>query len=106
MIKKFLLLSLVASQLMVSCSSDDSEKTETEQTTEEQIADLLKKPYSTLTPAQQKTKLEAEANEMLTQLDKTKSSGAIEALENLSRLLDVSEVDIFAGKTDNQVEDI
>lgn len=106
MIKKFLLLSLVASQLMVSCSSDDSEKTETEQSTEEQIADLLKKPYSTLTPAQQKSKLEAEANEMLTQLDKTKSSGAIEALENLSRLLGVNEIDIFAGKNDNQVEDI
>ncbi|SHM49885.1 hypothetical protein [Flavobacterium chilense] len=107
MIKKFILLSLVASQLMVSCSSDDSnDKPETEQTIEEQIAALLKQPYSSLTPAQQKTKLEAEANEMLVQLDKTKSSGAIEALENLSRLLNVSQIDIFNGKNDNQVEDI
>lgn len=108
MIKKFLLLSLVASQLMVSCSSDESDETkpETEQTIEEQIAELVKKPYSSLTPDQQKLKLEAEANEMLTQLDKTKSSGAIEAFENLSRLLGVNEIDIFAGKNDNQVEDI
>ncbi|WP_289665004.1 hypothetical protein [Flavobacterium panacagri] len=107
MIKKFILLSLVASQLMTSCSSDESnDKPETEQTVEEQIAELLKKPYSSLTPAQQKTKLEAEANEMLTQLDKTKSSSAIEALENLSRLLNVDQIDIFAGKNNNEVEDI
>lgn len=107
MIKKFILLSLVASQLMISCSSDDSnDKPETEQTVEEQIAELLKKPYSSLTPAQQKTKLEAEANDMLTQLDKTKSSSAIEALENLSRLLDIDHIDIFNGKNSNQVEDI
>ncbi|SFD07129.1 hypothetical protein [Flavobacterium phragmitis] len=107
MIKKFILLSLVASQLMISCSSDDSnDKPETEQTVEEQIAELLKKPYSSLTPAQQKTKLEAEANDMLTQLDKTKSSSAIEAFENLSRLLDIDHIDIFNGKNSNQVEDI
>ncbi|MFD1603917.1 hypothetical protein ACFSJW_09605 [Flavobacterium artemisiae] len=108
MIKKFLLLSLVASQLMVSCSSDDSDNTkpETELSLEEQIAELTKKSYSELTPDQQKVKLEAEANEMLTQLDKTKSSGAIEALENLSRLLDLSSVDIFNGKNDNEAEDI
>jgi hypothetical protein len=113
MIKKFLLLSVVASQLMISCSSEDNPnettpeaKPETEQTLQEQIAALLKQPYSSLTPAQQKTKLEAEANEMLVQLDKTKSSGAIEALENLNNLLQVSKVDIFNGKNDNKVEDI
>lgn len=94
---------------MVSCSSDDSNdenKPETELTLEEQIAELTKKPYSELTPDQQKVKLEAEANDMLVQLDKTKSSGAIEALENLSRLLDLSSVDIFNGKNDNEAEDI
>lgn len=113
MIKKFLLLSVVASQLMISCSSEDNpseptpeSKPETEQTLQEQIAALLKQPYSNLTPAQQKQKLEAEANEMLVQLDKTKSSGAIEALENLSRLLGTNQIDIFAGKNDNKVEDI
>jgi len=101
------MLSLVASQLMISCSSEDSnDKPATEQTVEEQIAALLKQPYSSLAPAQQKNKLEAEANEMLVQLDKTKSSGAIEALENLARLLDLSSVDVFSGKNDNKIEDI
>ncbi|MCP2027106.1 hypothetical protein L1276_002250 [Flavobacterium sp. HSC-32F16] len=113
MIKKLLLVSLVASQLMISCSSDEitpetePEVTpEKELTLEEQIAALLKQPYSSLTPDQQKTKLEAEANEMLVQLDKTKSSGAIEALENLSNLLQVSEIDILDGKNENSIEDI
>lgn len=109
MIKKILLASLVLSQLAISCSSDNEDpKTdpETELTLEEQIANLVKQPYSKLTPAEQKIKLEAEANEMLVQLDKSKSSGAIEALENLNRLLDVSSIDIFNGKNDNEVEDI
>ncbi|WP_456315460.1 hypothetical protein [Pseudomonas shirazensis] len=114
MIKKFLLLSLVASQLMISCSSDDSPETTDpvvtdptkELTLEEEIAKILKQPYSTLTPAQQKVKLEAEANDMLVQLDKTKSSGAIEAIENLSRLLGISPVDVFNGKNSNEVEDL
>ncbi|WKL47383.1 hypothetical protein Q1W71_20780 [Flavobacterium pectinovorum] len=114
MIKKFLLLSLVASQLMISCSSDETPETTDpvvvdppkELTLEEEIANIAKQPYSALTPAQQKVKLEAEANEMLVQLDKTKSSGAIEALENLGRLLDLSSVDIFDGKSGNGVEDI
>ena len=114
MIKKFLLLSLVASQLMISCSSEDSPETTDpvvtdptkELTLEEEIAKILKQPYSNLTPAQQKVKLEADANEMLVQLDKTKSSGAIEALENLNNLLQVSKVDIFNGKSGNGAEEI
>src|SRR5688572_25445605 len=114
MIKKFLLLSLVASQLMISCSSDDSPETDPvvidpvvpEQTLAEQIANIIKQPYSKLTPTEQKVKLEAEANEMLVQLDKTKKLSAIETIENLNRLLDVSPVDIFNGKNDNEVEDI
>ena len=108
MIKKFILLSLVASQLMVSCSSDDSPTTDPTKdlTLEEQIANLVKQPYSKLTPTEQKAKLEVEANEMLVQLDKSKSSSAIEAVENLNRLLDISTVDIFNGKNGNEVEDI
>ncbi|WP_263524286.1 MULTISPECIES: hypothetical protein [Flavobacterium] len=108
MIKKIFLMSLVLSQLAISCSSDEStdETTpETELTLEEQIAALVKQPYSNLTPSQQKVKLEAEANDMLVQLDKTKSSSAIEALENLSRLLSQSSVDIFDGKSGNGVEE-
>ncbi|WP_202702073.1 hypothetical protein [Flavobacterium sp. UGB4466] len=107
MIKKLFLVSLVASQLMVSCSSDDSkEETPTEQTRDEQIAAILKQPYSKLTPADQKIKLEAEANEMFVQLDKSKSSGAIEATQNLNRLLEISEVDVTNGKNSNKIEDI
>ncbi|KRB56247.1 hypothetical protein [Flavobacterium sp. Root186] len=109
MIKKFLLLSLVASQLMVSCSSDESNdetKPETELSLEEQIAEIIKQPYSKLPPEEQKLKLEAEANQMLVELDKTKSSGAIEALANLSRLLGVDKIDLFEGKDDNDIEDI
>jgi len=106
MIKKLFLLSVIVSQLMISCSSDDNNETSSEQTLEEQIANIVKQPYSSLTPEQQKLKLEAEANEMLVQLDKTKKLSAIDAIENLSRLLDISSVDIFNGKNDNEVEDI
>ncbi|MBS7252615.1 hypothetical protein [Flavobacterium branchiicola] len=115
MIKKFLLLSLVLSQLTISCSSDDNTDPVTDpitgepvkdKTLAEQIAEIVKQPYSKLTPAEQKLKLEVEANDMLVQLDKTKSSGAIEAIENLSRLLDLNQIDIFVGKNDNKVEDI
>lgn len=119
MIKKLFLLSLVASQLMVSCSSDDSEDPKKDPVTEEpvkepvkeltlseEIALLLKQPYSALTPAQQKAKFEVEANEMLVQLDKSKGSSAIKAVENLHRLLVINPVDIFNGKNGNKIEDI
>lgn len=105
MVKKILLLSLVAAQLTTSCSSDNSSETK-EETLSEQIANIIKQPYSSLSPADQKTKLEAEANDMLAQLDKSKSSSAIEAIENLNRLLDVNQIDIFNGKNDNEIEDI
>lgn len=109
-------MSLVVSQLAISCSSDDNTDPVKEdpitgepvkdKTLAEQIAEIVKQPYSKLTPAEQKLKLEVEANDMLVQLDKTKSSGAIEAIENLSRLLDLNQIDIFVGKNDNKVEDL
>jgi len=107
MIKKLFLLSLVVSQLTISCSSDENnDDNSSEQSLAEQIANIVKQPYSKLTPTEQKTKLEVEANEMLVQLDKTKKLSAIDALENLSRLLDINSVDIFGGKNGNEVEDI
>lgn len=106
MIKKLFLLSLIVSQLTISCSSDENEETTSEQSLAEQIANIVKQPYSKLTPTEQKAKLEVEANEMLVQLDKTKKLSAIDAIENLSRLLDISSVDIFSGENDNEVEDI
>lgn len=111
MIKKFLLLSLVATQLMVSCSSEDSpetpnEETTTEETIAEQIANIVKQPYGKLSPADQKIKLEAESNDILTQLDKSKSSGAIEAIQNLGRLFSLKHIDLFDGKSDNGVSEV
>lgn len=109
MIKKVILMSLVLSQLTISCSTDNDEtktETETEQTLAGQIANILKQPYSSLNPADQKIKLEAEANEMLVQLDKSKNSGASDAIENLEKLLEISPVDVFGGKNGNKVEDI
>lgn len=122
MIKKLLLCAVVLSQFAISCSSDETEPEKdpvTEEPTKdpvkepvkdltlaEQIAALVKQPYSALTPAEQKVKLEAEANEMLVQLDKSKTSSAIAAIENLNILLDLKGVDIFNGKNDNKVEDV
>lgn len=115
MIKKFLLCAVVLSQFAISCSSDDNTDPTTDPTTEEptkdktleeQIAELVKKSYSDLTPAQQKLKLEAEANDMLVQMNKTKSSSAIEAIQNLGHLLSINQVDIFDGKGTNGVEEI
>jgi hypothetical protein len=107
MIKKFLLLALIVAQLTTSCSNDETESAETtSENLSEQIANLVKQPYSKLTPAEQKIKLEAEANAMLLEMDKSKTSGAVEAIQNLGNLLDISSVDIFNGKNDNEIADI
>lgn len=102
MIKKIFLFSVIISQLTISCTKDNT----TEESLTEQIANITKQPYSKLTPSEQKVKLEAEANEMLLQMDKSKTSGAIEAIQNLGNLLSISSVDIFNGKNDNQIADI
>jgi hypothetical protein len=102
MIKKIFLFSVIISQLTISCTKDNA----TEESLTEQIANIIKQPYSKLTPSEQKVKLEAEANEMLLQMDKSKTSGAIEAIQNLGNLLSISSVDIFNGKNDNQIADI
>ena len=104
MIKKLFLVSVVVSQLAVSCTNNDNPENSPEGTLQEQVANIVKQPYSKLTPTEQKVKLEAEANEMLVQLDKSKSSGAIEAIENLERLLEIESVDIFGGKNDNKMK--
>ncbi|PZX93576.1 hypothetical protein DOS84_09150 [Flavobacterium aquariorum] len=107
MIKKFLLLSVVISQLTISCSKDDSPTdSSSDQNLETQISEISKLPYSSLKPEQQKVKLEADANDMLVQLDKSKTSGAIEAIENLGNLLGINTVDILNGKNENQIADV
>lgn len=99
MIKKSFLLAAVLSQLAISCSSNDNDYVEP--SLNEQIAKIISQPYSKLSPADQKVKLEAEANEMLVQMDKSKSSGAIEAMENLNRLLKINAVDILKETEDD-----
>lgn len=106
MIKKLFFLSVIVSQLTISCTNNDTPDASPEGTLQEQIANIIKQPYSKLTPAEQKVKLEAEANVMLVQMDKSKTSGAIEAIQNLGDLLSISSVDIFNGKNDNEIEDI
>ena len=97
---------MIISQLAISCSSDDNSDPTDSQSLTDQIAAITKQPYSNLTPSEQKVKLEAEANSMLTQMDKSKTSGAVEAIQNLGNLLSIGTVDIFNGKNDNQIEDI
>ncbi|GGE97564.1 hypothetical protein [Flavobacterium limi] len=104
MIKKLFLFSVIISQLTISCSSDDNSSSGDNVNAE--IEKILKQPYSNLTPAEQKLKLEAESNELLVQLEKSKSTGATDALENLERLLDINSIDLFNGKNNNEVEDI
>ena len=106
MIKKIFLFSVIISQLTISCSANDESDSASEESLTEQIANIIKQPYSKLTPSEQKVKLEAEANEMLVQMNKSKTSGAIEAIQNLGDLLSISSVDIFNGKNDNEIEDI
>jgi hypothetical protein len=104
--KKIILLSMIISQLAISCSSNDGSDPTVPQSLTEQIAAIVKQPYSNLTPTEQKVKLEAEANSMLVQMDKSKTSGAIEAIQNLGNLLSIGAIDIFDGKNDNQIEDV
>ena len=106
MIKKIIFFSVIISQLTISCSNNDEPANLPEESLSEQIANITKQPYSKLTPSEQKVKLEAEANDMLVQMDKSKTSGAIEAIQNLGNLLSINSVDIFNGKNDNQIEDI
>ncbi|MFV5698339.1 hypothetical protein ACM55H_08190 [Flavobacterium sp. ZT3R17] len=106
MIKKIIFFSVIISQLTISCSNNDEPANLPEESLSEQIANITTQPYSKLTPSQQKVKLEAEANDMLVQMDKSKTSGAIEAIQNLGDLISISSVDIFDGKNDNEIADI
>jgi hypothetical protein len=106
MIKKIFLLSVVVSQLTISCSKDDSATDPNDQNLGNQISDLTKLPYSSLKPEDQKVKMEAEANDMLVRLDKSKTSQVDETFENLGNLLDINTVDIYTAESNNDIEDI
>ncbi len=101
--KKIIVLSMIICQLAVSCSSgsDGSNAIDNE------IASLLQKPYSSLTPDQQKVKLENEANSMLLQMESSKSSTALDAIENFGRLLSISEPSMpMARKAARTIQEI
>ena len=107
--KKIIVLSVIICQLVLSCSSDGSSGDGSSNNLDGLSSDIdaiLAQPYSKLNPAEQKVKLEAEANAMLLQMDKSKTSGAIEAIQNLGKLLSISPIDIFKGKNDNQIAEI
>ena len=95
---------MIIFQLVLSCSSDDGSNNLDGLSSD--IDAILAQPYSKLSPEEQKVKLEAEANAMLTKMDMTKTSGAIEAIQNLGKLLSISPIDIFKGKNDNQIAEI
>jgi hypothetical protein len=104
MFKKVILLSAICAQALVSCSKDET-ITNPPVVQPEEVS-LVNLPYSSLTPEQQKLKLESEANAALVEMDKLKSSSAIEAIQNLERLLEISSIDLLNGKPDNGVADL
>ena len=100
--KKIIVLSMIICQLAISCSSGSDGST-----VEDEVTLLLQKPYSNLTPDQQKVKLENEANSMLLQMESSKSSTALEALENFGRLLSISEPSMpMARKAARTIQEI
>jgi len=70
--KKIIVLLMIICQFVLSCSSEDSSNNLDGLSSD--IDAILAKPYSKLNPAEQKVKLEAEANAMLVQMDKSKTS--------------------------------
>lgn len=67
---------------------------------------LINAPYSSLSPENQKLKLESEAKNTITELETLQTSSAVAAMLNLDRLLKISSIDILNGKADNGVQEI
>lgn len=108
MFKKILLL-LVITQITISCSKNDdviADDPAKDNSIEAQIAAINLLPYSALAPPDQKIKLENDANQMLTELDLLKSSSAIEAIQNLERLISINSIDYLIAGTNNNVQDL
>ncbi|MFK7049686.1 hypothetical protein FLACOL_02367 [Flavobacterium columnare] len=99
---KKIFLGLITLQFLFSCSKNEEAIEETPVST----INLLNAPYSSLSPEQQKLKLESEAKSVITEFDKTKTSSAIEAIQNLDNLLEINRIDIVGGKNNNGLSDI
>jgi hypothetical protein len=106
MIKRIFLLAVISSQIFTSCSKDDTVSPTDQNVATDDVSTWINLPYSALTPEQQKVKLESEANAALVEMDKMKTSSAIEAMQNLERLLEINSVDLLNGKNSNQIADL
>ena len=95
---------LVAGLFFTGC--DKSSDTDTS-TSPVDLSKIMDYPYSALTPEEQKVKLENESIELVEFGNALKSSSAIEALQNLGRLLDDEPIS-FKGKgvKIDEVEDV
>ncbi len=100
--KKIILVSIIICQLIISCSSDSDGSN----ATEDEVASLLQKPYSSLTPSQQKVKLENEANSMLLQMENSKSSTALDAFDNFGNLQNISQSEFQIANSGNGIGDL
>ena len=78
--KIFLVVAVALSALMVSCSSSDNDEPKPN------VESLLKLPYSTLSPADQKTKLAAESETVLKQVEGLPNEASVKLLASFSEI--------------------
>lgn len=88
---------------ILSCSKDDEVVVVQPDPT---VESLINAPYSSLSPENQKLKLESDAKNTITELETLQTSSAIAAMLNLDRLLKISNIDILNGKVDNGIQEI
>ena len=106
MFKKIILFSAFIALTTISCSKDEPVvEPVKDNSIEAQIAAISALPYSALTTADQKIKLETDANQLLTELNQLSSSSAIDALQNLERLIKINRIDFIVNDS-NGVQDL
>jgi len=101
--KSVLFLSLALSSLVFNSCKKDSDNTPAPPDVD--LAKVLAYPYSALTPAEQKVKLENESTGFLDNLNAAKASSAIEAFQNLEKLLEESPAEVIADKPVKNVKE-
>jgi hypothetical protein len=104
MIKKDFLFSVINNWQFLAPATSELDSASEESLTA-QIEAIIKQPYSKLTSAEQKVKLEAEANEMLVQMNKSKTSGPLKPFK-IWRFIKDQFCWHFQWKNDNEIEDI
>ncbi len=101
---KLVALVLFTGLFFVGCDKDKDSGSGLE-ITDIDLAKVLEYPYSALNPEEQKVKLENESMAFLDFGNALKTSGAIEALQNLGRLLDEDSPEIVEGKEVKSVKE-